>query len=365
MRRFYVDHNASTPACPAAVDALCAAVRAGGNPGSVHQTGQAARALVERARRSVQALLGVAGGRVIFTSGATEANNLALNVAAFQADLLAHSALEHPSVVRRVALSANLRIAHDGTGRVTADHVGDVLGGPARVAVSAMVVNNELGNVSDIEAIAERCAQHGVWLHVDAVQAFGRCHWRVPNGVSAVTVSAHKMGGAPGVGALWLREPGTATPTVFGGMQERGWRAGTENVPGIAAFGAACEAADPSQWTALAPVRDAFESVVVGAVGARRNGDVEARAANTSNLSFEGCAFEELLMALDLEGVECSAGSACAAGSMDPSPVVSALQDGPARARSALRFSFGPGHTVADAKEVARRVVATVRRVRG
>ena len=371
--RLYVDHNASSSLSEAARDAMRALLDAPiGNPGAIHKSGQRARSLVERARRSVAKRLGQSGGRLVFTSGATEANNLAFEAALQGPGAVITSRLEHPSVVACAERAqANGRALHfvsnDAQGRLELESLRGLLDAQPVALVSVMAANNELGNLNNISEIAAMCEvarsenTGAVALHIDAVQVFGRVPSPVPAAASFVTVSGHKFGGPKGVGALWVRGGGAARPILIGGHQERGWRAGTENVLAIHGFGAACDADHIPAWAALAAVRDRFEAEAQR-FGAIVNGASESRLPNTSNVSFPGCDAEELLMALDLAGVECSAGSACTAGSVDVSPVIAALGLDDSRTRSALRFSFGPGHSEADALELARRVADVVKR---
>ncbi len=381
MERIYLDWNATTPLVPEAREAFVRACDAGwGNPSSVHAEGQAARAAVERARRQVAALVGARPGDLAFTSGATEANNAALRGrdGAWLGRLLV-SAVEHPSVLaaaeRAVAegRAAGIeRVPVDGDGRVRVDVLEARLreGGAALVAV--MAVNNETGARQPLAEVAALCARAGVPLLVDATQAVGREAFDVvASGATWVSFSAHKLGGPKGVGALWSREAERSAGWFAGGHQERGRRPGTENLAGIAAFGAAAERARADLaagqgWARVGEVRDRlWAALAAGLDGVVVNGPpVEARAASTLNASFLGCAAESLLIALDLEGVAVSAGSACSAGSLEPSPVLRAMGIEGERLASALRISVGPGIGPEDVDEAAARIVRCVHRLR-
>ena len=358
----YLDHNASSP--------MSAGVRAHltrvlqdppGNPGSVHAVGQQARGLLERARRGVMKALGVSHGRVVFTSSATEANALALHALAPDFTLRC-ARVEHPSVVAQ----ADAR-SRAGLPVAWLDH--DAVGAPlvpdsARGAQLAVVLaNNELGTWTDVDAFASCALEHDALLHVDASQVVGRLPWTPPPGVTSVTLSAHKSGGPVGIGALWFTERVDPTPLLIGGHQERGARAGTENVLLIDAWATALQQGPDPAWAALGAVRDAFETTLVQTLGAVINGGGH-RLPNTTNLSIPGVDAETALMALDLDGVCASAGSACTAGSIDPSPTIAALGVSGWRLHNALRFSFGPEHADADGVAIAERVAQILSRAR-
>lgn len=358
----YLDHNACSPlredirACLRAhLDSPLL------NPGSVHQDGQRAKGVLEQARRRVAEAIGRRDGRVVFTSGATEANNQALfGVAASRPGALVTSPLEHPSTVAAAQAWATQHdrpvwwLPNDATGRW--DHAAleaQLRSSPPRL-VALMLANNELGTRNDIENVAAMCLRYGVPLHVDAAQVLGRFAWHPPEGVTSVTASAHKAGGPIGVGMLWTAE-GAPRPIVHGGHQERGARGGTEDAARADALSRVLAAPDP-RWAALAPVRDAFETRIRERTDATVHGHEGPRLPNTSNV-WLGCDAEEALIALDLAGVRASAGSACTAGSIDPSPVLLALGVGEQRARQSLRFSLGPEHAEQNGAALAERVL--------
>ena len=338
----YLDYNATAPLRPEALAAMVEALAEPGNPSSVHGAGRRARRLVEEAREKVAALAGVDPGWVIFTSGGTEANTLALRGLGSGARLV--SAGEHDSVLqaapraRRLALLPNGQIDL-GDLDVALDET------PAGALVSVMLANNETGVLQPVEAVAERAHAAGVLVHCDAVQAAGKLALDMAAlGVDCMTLSAHKLGGPPGVGALICPDALPLTPLLHGGGQERRRRAGTENLPGIAGFGAAAEAAlgDLAAFQAVGRLRDRLEDGARQiATDLRVFGAESPRIANTSCLAVAGLAAETQIMALDLAGVAVSAGAACSSGKVQPSHVLTAMGASAAEAASAIRVSFG------------------------
>jgi cysteine desulfurase len=349
-RPVYLDWNATAPPHPAVLAAMAEAADSGwANPASVHAPGRRARAFVEDARGAVGRLVGRHERDVIFTSGGTEANNLALA----GARALVTSRVEHPSIVR-VAEAAEgrgiplrwVRVGEDGL--VEPDAVAEALAElepGAVVAVSA--VNHETGVIAPVAAIAGVALRAGARLHVDAVQAIGRLPPVVWQWGTTLSVAAHKLRGPKGVGAL-VSEPGyVPAPVLRGGSQERGLRPGTVDAVSLAGFRVAAERAvdGPERYAALEPLRARIEHEL--AAVARVNGGGAARAPHVTNLSFEGSRGDELAAALDLEGISVSSGSACSAGTAEPSPVIRAML-GVERARSALRVSLGEESSAAD-----------------
>lgn len=348
----YLDWNATAPPHPEVVDAMRdAANLAWGNPSSTHTSGRRARAVVEQARETVAALSGADPRDVIFTSGATEANNLALRAAT----VLVTSRLEHPSVVRVAeALEAEGRrvvwLAVRETGRIEPDDVRAAVEGlsPGFV-VALMAANHETGAIQPVFEVAALVESRGGRLHVDAAQAAGKLDpssWRTG---STLSLAAHKLRGPKGIGALVLRAPGLPAPVLLGGAQERGLRPGTVDAVGAAGFGVAARRAlegGPARYAALAPLRDRLEEAALRL--GLRNGIAGPRLPHVANVSFEGWRGDELVAALDLAGVRVSSGSACSAGTSEPSAVVRAML-GTDRATSAIRFSLGEGTT---AKEI-------------
>lgn len=338
-RYVYLDYNATAPLRPAARDAITEALAEGGNPSSIHGPGRAARRRVEEARETVAALAGVPPDAVVFTSGGTEANVLALSGSGRR---VVASAVEHDSVL--AGAGATVPCTAEGTvdlaaleRLLTAD--------PAPALVSIMAVNNETGVIQPVAAAADLAHRHGAWLHCDAVQAAGRIPLApLAAGADLVSLSAHKLGGPAGVGALILGDGVALAPLLRGGGQERRRRAGTENVAGIAGFGAAAAAAgrELAAAAALAALRDRLEAELRAACPAVRVfGAAATRVANTSCLSMPGVPAETQVMGFDLAGIAVSAGAACSSGKVGASHVLAAMGVPDAEARTAIRVSLG------------------------
>ncbi|MCA9598919.1 MAG: cysteine desulfurase [Myxococcales bacterium] len=340
MTRVYLDWNATSPPHEDVIAAMRrAAEDAWGNPSSVHARGRAARALVEDVRERLAAIVGAHARDVVFTSGGTEANNLALR----SATALVTSRLEHPSVVRAAeALAGPVEwLPVPPSGRIDADDVARALERlPAGATVALMAVNHETGVIQPVREVLARTRAAGARLHVDAVQALGKLDPAEWAQADSIALAAHKIRGPKGVGALvWRGSPALLTPLLQGGAQERGLRPGTVDPVAVAGFGAALERVDvgPARNLELGLLRDALETALAGRV--QRNA-TEHRLGHVSNLSVPGRSGDELVAALDLAGVEISSGSACSAGTAEPSPVITAMH-GIERARSALRVSLG------------------------
>lgn len=374
--RIYLDHNATTPVRDEVADAMDRALReVYGNPSSVHAEGAAARAAIERARGEVASLLGVDARDVLFTGGASEANNTALlRVAqALGGRHVVSSNVEHPSVEAPLAALEDrgwrvTRLPVDREGLLEPARVEDAIGEDTAL-VSLIWANNETGVLLPIDAIAERVAARGVRLHVDATQAVGKIPvdlHRVP--IDVLSLSAHKLGGPKGVGCLVARGVPAFEALIRGGPQEGRRRAGTENVAGIVGLGTACALAArelPERGRRYAQLRDRlWDGLRDKVAGVRRNGSPLHVLPNTLNVSFEHTAGELLLQALDLEGVAVSSGAACASGSIEPSRVLLALGLTPAEARGTLRFSVGHGVDEADVDRVLGLLPDLVARVR-
>ncbi|GAB6062322.1 cysteine desulfurase family protein [Deferrisoma palaeochoriense] len=348
--RAYLDWNASAPLRPEAREALLEALDRFGNPSSVHAEGREARAVVDGARDAVAAFLGCDPAEVVFTSGGTEANALAIGSLAAHAGVQRFVAapIEHPSVLAPLShLEAGgwearwLPVTPEGVVEIPPDLRGEGFG-------VLQAANHETGALQPLEAFA--AALGGTPWHCDAVQAWGRIalDLRVL-GCATASLSGHKLGAPKGVGALFVRNGTPVEPLLRGGPQERGRRAGTENVPGVAALGAACQAALRDRGADARWMRGLAERLWNGLLGicplAARNGPEEPdrRLPNTVNLSVPGLAGEVLVQALDLEGVAVSAGSACASGATEPSPVLRAMGLSAWRVEGAIRVSLGPG----------------------
>ncbi len=363
MERVYLDWNATTPPLYEVLEAMTRVARdAWGNPSSVHAVGRAARAVLEDAREAVAALGGCDPRDVVFTSGGTEANNLAIRSAfaerspAAQPDVLVTSRLEHPSVTRAAeALEREgrarvewVRVRSDGT--LDLDDLRRALATGNVRLVAVQAVNPETGVIQPVaDAMAEARAS-GARVHVDAVQAFGRCE-DVGAGADTRSLAGHKLRGPKSIGALLTRPGSPLVPVLHGGSQERGARPGTTDPVAAAGLAVAARHAARSveRWAALAPLRDELEAGLLRcAPGARVNGrSAPRRMPHVANVAFPGWRGPELVAALDLEGLAVSAGSACSAGTAEPSPVLLAMGDVEAAA-SSVRFSLGEGTTRAD-----------------
>ena len=338
----YLDYNASAPIRPEALAAMTAALAEPGNASSVHGPGRRARRLVEEARAQVATLAGAEAGWVTFTSGGTEANNLALR--GLPASRILVSTGEHESVLQAAPEAQRIPLTADGL--VDLDALAAALqAAPAGALVSVMLANNETGVIQPLAQVVALAGAAGAWVHCDAVQAAGKIPLDMAAlGVDLLTLSAHKLGGPQGVGALLARPGLPLQPLQRGGGQERRLRAGTENLPGIAGFGAAAAAArrDLPAMARLAELRDRFEAeALVLAPDLTVFGRGAPRLPNTSCVALAGLPAETQLMALDLAGVAVSSGAACSSGKVQPSHVLSAMGASPAEAGSAIRVSLG------------------------
>lgn len=361
-RRSYLDHNASSPLRPAVRGAMADALDLAGNPSSVHTDGRTVRRAVDAARRQVARLAGVSPAEVVFTAGGTEANNLALR--GFAGRRLIVSAVEHESVL--AAAPAAARIPVDRTGVVDLAALDRILAeGQGPALVSVMLVNNETGVIQPVAEVARLARAHGAIVHCDAVQGAGRVLLdRGALGVDMLSLSAHKLGGPAGCGALVVAEGCHPDPLIRGGGQERWRRAGTENLVGIVGFGAAAAAALDAPGPDLAGLRDDLESRVLAAVPvARVMGLGAPRAGNVTCLALPGVAGETQVMALDLAGVSVSAGAACSSGKVRPSHVLEAMGEPEDVAGSAIRVSLGWNSTAADVDRFVTAWTAMARRL--
>jgi cysteine desulfurase len=380
----YLDHAATTPLLPEALEAYVTAAREVGNASSLHASGRSARRRVEEARERIAAALGARPSEVVFTSGGTESDNLAVKGIfwARRAEdprrrRLLVGAAEHHAVLDTAHFLADRQDAVvellpvDGAGRVRPAALAAALDahGDEVALVTVMWANNEVGTVQPVAELAALAAAAGVPLHTDAVQAVGG----VPvdfaaSGTAAMTVSGHKVGGPVGAGALLLGRDVPCVPVLHGGGQERDVRSGTLDVAGIVAFAAAVEAAvaeQPDRAAQLAALRDDLIGRVCQVVpDALLNGDPSDRLPGNAHFSFPGCEGDALLMLLDAAGVECSTGSACSAGVAQPSHVLLAMGAGDDRARSSLRFSLGHPSTAADVDALVEALPSAVERAR-
>jgi cysteine desulfurase len=352
----YMDANATTPLCAPALAAMEAALRTLGNPSSVHGFGRAARALVDRARVQVARLVGAQAENVIFVAGGTEANNLAL--ASRGERPLIVSGIEHESVLKPAQMAGARILRIQRSGQVDLEDLVAALREAGRPAlVSIMLANNETGVIQPVRRAADLVHAAGGLLHCDASQAPGRIALDLGElGADLLTLSAHKMGGALGAGALVLRGDLAISPMLLGGGQEKFRRAGTENVPAIAAFGAASEEAGKLAHAArLTALRDRLEAKLAALDGAVLGAE-SPRLPNTTCVAVRGRSSETLVMALDLAGYAISAGSACSSGKVKPSHVALAMGHGEVIAKSAIRISLGPWNSEAEIDGLAARL---------
>lgn len=369
----YLDYNATTPADPRVLEAMQPYfAQAFGNASSIHSAGQHARAAVDAARESVAALIGAKSSEIVFTSGGTEADNLALfGIIAASAKPRKHvitSAIEHHAVLNSCQQLEQQGIAVTyvpvgSDGIIDPTDVRRALT-PDTILISVMHANNEIGTIQPIEEIGRIAAEADVYFHCDAVQSAGKLPLDVNRlGVDLLSLSAHKIYGPKGVGALYIRSGTPLAPQTFGGHHERDRRPGTENVPGIVGLGAAAKLARTElneNSTRIAALRDRFENALLDSIPSIRvNGDRARRVANTTNLTFAGAGGEALVIALDLAGIACSTGAACSSGAVEPSHVLTAIGLSPDDARSSLRFSLGQPTTTAEIDEA----IATIPRV--
>jgi cysteine desulfurase len=377
----YMDYAATTPVDPRVAEAMRPFFdQRFGNAGSVHQFGQDARGAVDTARAAVAALIGAQPREVVFTSGATEANNAALFGVVYadgarrpEARHIITAATEHHAVLEpcRVLAARGVPVTVlpvDGHGCVDPDAVRRAIR-PETMLISLMHGNNEIGTLGPVPEVAAIAREHGVLMHTDATQSAGIVALDVRVlGVDLLSVSAHKRYGPKGAGALYVRTGVTLAPLLHGGSQERGRRAGTENVPAIVGFGAAARIAQAEmavEATRLALLRDRLAGGLAGIAAGRINGHPTRRLPGIVNVSFADADSESLLLALDLEGVAASSGSACTSGSLEPSHVIEALGIPAAYAAGTLRFSLGRWSTTGDVDavlDILPRVLAPIRR---
>ncbi len=373
--RVYFDYNATTPPSLEVVDRVAAATRDNfGNGSSVHHFGQQAKAALDDARSAVARLINADPSEVVFTGGGTESDNFAIRGAVEAAEAsgrrhLVASAIEHEAVLYTLKALAKkgwrtTLVPVDQSGVVSPDRVREAMSDDT-VLVSVMHANNEIGTIQPIAAIAAIAHERGALLHTDAVQTAGKIAIDVRAlGVDLLSLSAHKFNGPKGAGVLYIKRGTRMQPILTGGKHERNRRAGTENTPAIAGMGvAALQAAQKldAEAARLAPLRDRLEAGILASVsGTAVNGGASPRVPNTTNISFERVEAESLLIALDLEGIAVSTGSACSSGTLEPSHVLKAMGFPVHRTQNSLRFSLGLFSTE---EEVARVIAALPRLV--
>lgn len=375
MRRVYLDNNATTPVLPAVFEAM--QVYFGehfGNASSIHHHGQETRAAVERARQSVAGLLGCGTSEIVFTSGGTEADNLAIFGLTGPGEHVISSTVEHHAVLNscKQLAASGCEVTYvpvDGRGLVDPDDVRRALRTNTRL-ITIMMANNETGVLQPVEEIGKVAAKADVYFHTDAVQAAGKIAIDVKRiGCDLLSISGHKMNAPQGVGALYVRKGTSLRPMLFGGSHERSRRAGTENVPGIVALGKAAElgreALGRGDLEPLSRLRDRLERALLDEVeGSGVNGEGAPRVPNTSSIYFDCIEGEALVIALDLKGLAVSTGAACSSGAIEPSHVLTAMGMPPERARGSLRFSLGKQNTAEDVEFALNLIPQTVTRLR-
>ena len=377
--RTYLDYNATTPPAEAVVEAMTRAMRdLAGNASSVHSFGQQAKSAIDLARGSVAELLGGEPSEVVLTAGGTESDNLAIRGAAEALEATGRreivvSGIEHEAVLQTCRALARRGwtitvLPMDSSGVVAPDAVRAAVSDRTAL-VSVMHANNEVGTVQPVAAIAALAHERGALVHTDAVQSAGKIPLSARGlGVDLLTISGHKFYGPKGVGALWVRRGVRLTPQMTGGRQERNRRAGTENVPALVGMGVAATLSLQTlaaEGPRIGLLRDRLESGVLRDVPQTVvNGARDLRVPNTTNISFERVEAESLLIALDLEGIAVSTGSACSSGTLEPSHVLKAMGLGSARAQSSLRFSLGAGSTEAEIDRVVATLPHVVQKLR-
>jgi len=379
VQRIYLDHNATTPLLPAVIDRMTGVLRDEfGNPSSVHHFGQQAKAAVDEARTDVANLIGADPSEVLFTSGGTESDNIAIRGAAEALEPsgrrhLIASSIEHEAVLNTLKALAKrgwqtTLLPVDQSGIVTPEALRAALTDDTAV-VSVMHANNEIGTVQPVANLATLAHERGALFHTDAVQSAGKIPLNVKTlGADMMSISAHKFYGPKGVGALWIKRGVRVLPLLTGGRQERSRRAGTENVAGIVGMGVAARIAASKmkdESARLAALRDRLEEGILRAVpGTMVNGAREPRVPNTTNISFDRVEAESLLIALDLQGIAVSTGSACSSGTLEPSHVLKAMGFNAHRAQNSIRFSLGAMNTDAEIDRVIAVLPAIVEKLR-
>jgi len=375
MRRVYLDNNATTPVLPEVFEAMRPYFAEHfGNASSIHHHGQETRAAVERARESVAALLGCRASEIIFTSGGTEADNLAISGVTQPGDHVITSTIEHHAVLNSCKHLESMRcevtyVPVDGRGLIDPDDVRRALHTHTKL-ITIMMANNETGVLQPVEEIGKIAAEADVYFHTDAVQAAGKVPIEVNRlACDLLSISGHKLHAPQGVGALYVGKGTILQPMFHGGSHERSRRAGTENVPGIIGLGKAAELArealERGDLTGMSAMRDRIEQKILSEIEATGvNGKGAPRVPNTTNIHFDYIEGESLVIALDLKGLAVSTGAACSSGAIEPSHVLTAMGLPSEIARASLRFSLGKQNTPEEIQFALDLVPQTVARLR-
>jgi cysteine desulfurase len=380
-RRVYLDNNATTPVLPEVLEAMRPYFgEQFGNASSIHHHGQETRAAVERARGSVASLLGCRASEVVFTSGGTEADNLAIFGLTRSGDHVITSTIEHHAVLNackhlaEYSATTGCEVTYlpvDGRGLVDPADVKRAIR-PNTKLITIMLANNETGVLQAVEEVGKIATEADVYFHTDAVQAAGKIPIDVNKiGCDLLTISGHKLHGPQGVGALYVRKGTQLEPMLYGGSHERSRRAGTENVPGIVGLGKAVELAiagfargSESDDRKMAAARDRLERELLEIEATGLNGEGASRVPNTTNIYFDAIDGEALVIALDLKGLAVSTGAACSSGAIEPSHVLTAMGLRPDRAKASIRFSLGKQNTPEDVDFALGLIPETVARLR-
>jgi cysteine desulfurase len=378
MNRIYFDNNATTPLAPEVFEAMRPYMLEDyGNASSIHWFGQRAKAGIEKAREQVARLLNARSSEIVFTSGGTESDNAAIlgivEAARAERKHVVTTAIEHPAVLAtgKALEKRGVSVTYVRVGSSGVIDPADVAAAlrPETVLISVMHANNELGTIQPIEEIARIARERDIYFHTDAVQSAGKIPLDVEKlGVDLLAISAHKLNGPKGVGALYVRKGTILRTLLHGGHHERDRRPGTENVAGIVGLGTAAEIARAhlaEEHDRIAALRDRLEAGILASVPlVAVNGDRARRVPTTTNLTFDYIEGEGFVIAMDLRGIACSTGSACSSGSLEPSHVLAAIGLRPERARASIRFSLGRFNTVEDIDATLRILPGVVEQLR-